>query len=228
MFSDEHSIFAKGVDFSGNMKQSVKTFKDFDKLDKILDLDTTTIDEIKKDVILNRNDPSIRLLNILQSRTKQLEISKIVHKMQDDKITELRSVIDSFKKKVVGIVGYPDDEPKRSFVDHQLMNTEPLSQHLVYKLHNFIGKIENYQLNETPNNLTTIYNSVSKKLNVNLENNLRKKAQQLIVPPPAKMTMEIVETVDPYVKAERNFLTFKSHSVNIFDRIHCKTETKGS
>jgi hypothetical protein len=39
--------------------------------------------------------------------------------------------------------------------------------------------------------------------------------------------LEAVEQQDPYIRAERNFLTFKSHSVTEFDRLHAGGKQSG-
>ncbi len=142
--------------------------------------------------------------------------------MQEDKINDLRSVIDSLKKKVIGVVGYAH-EPSKS-QNHQV--GEQISLRAISKLHRFVEKVEAYQVNETSANLSTIFQSVSKKLRVNLERSFQ-------IPIPVSLfqnqinLLEAVKQEDPYIRAERNFLTFKSHSVTEFDRIHSNSKQAG-
>jgi hypothetical protein len=201
---------------------SFKFFNDFGSLEKILDLDKKTVEELRRDIILNRNDPSIRLLNILKTRTQQLELSRLVHRMQEDKINDLRSVIDSLKKKVIGVVGYTHESSN----SQNNLAGEQISMRAISKLHRFVEKIEAYQVNESSANLTTIFQSVSKKLRVNLERSFQ-------IPIPVSLfqnqinLLEAVEQQDPYTRAERNFLTFKSHSVTEFNRINSRNNQTG-
>jgi len=191
-------------------------------LDQGFCVDGFGMEDLKKDLVLNRNDPSIRLYNLLKTKNKQLSFYKLVQKNQEDKIAELRKVIDSFKNKIINIVGY--STAKDGSLQEIPEGVMPIKA--IQNLHRFVDKIVAFQIDEGEVKLNQVLNSANEQFQDDLEKGLRvdynemlaefKKEHQLEI---ENQQMEYVESREAYVRIERNFLLNKSHSFNQHDRL---------
>ena len=180
------------------------------------------MEELKKDLVLNRNDPSIRLYNLLKTKNKQLSFYKMVQKSQEDKIEEFRKVIESFKLKIINIVGY--STAKDGSLQDIPEGVMPIKA--IQNLHRFVDKIVAFQINEGAEQLNQVVSTANEQFQDDLEKGLRVDYTEMLAEfkqeqeiQSENQQMEYVESHETYVKIERNFLLNKSHSFNQHDRV---------
>ena len=194
-------------------------YEKFTELKELLQLDEGTVEEIKRDLLAKNNDSDLRLLCVLENRSKQIELLKSMMSYYEVKTNDLRRVIEALKLKLIGITNSAFELTVLK-PDSPAQNADKLAE----KLNNFVNRIDAYQENETGENLNEIFKGFSKVLRSKLEENLEKINTKGASP---KTKSVMVIEVAPYERAVRNFLERKAHSVNAYDRMNNSKKNTG-
>ena len=221
LFSNEHSIFEYISGNKAEKENNKQKLSELTTFDNRFELEFPGLENLKKDLILNRNDPSIRLFNILSLKNKQLEKYRRIFNSQEDKINDLRETIESFKKKIINLVGYVSQQGSDQEIVEEMVLS--LSSKTVVNLHRFVDKIIDYQKNEGKQRLSSLLKDADDALKEDLgltvnyedlEIMQQKKKQE----DNRNIQFEFIESKAVYCKAIRNFLVHKSHSFDMDNR----------